>query len=83
MERIVQYLDEFEDLICAVMMAKERLRRAVQILVILAASMLLQTLGVLLALSRPPLALAAVSLMIVGMLYNAVTSRIPGDLAVS
>ena len=66
MERIVQYLDEFEDLICAVMMAKERLRRAVQILVILAASMLLQTLGVLLALSRPPLALAAVSLMIVG-----------------
>lgn len=83
MERIVQYLDEFEDLICAVMMAKERLRRAVQILVILAASMLLQTLGVLLALSRPPLALAAVSLMIVGMLYNAVTSRFPGDLAVS
>ena len=83
MERIVQYLDEFEDLICAVMMAKERLRRALQILLIVAASILLQTLGVLLALSRPPLALAAVSLMIVGMLYNVVTSRSPCELIAS
>ena len=73
MERIVQYLDELEDLIYIVLTQRERIRRALKIMIILAASFLVQAMGVLLALSQPPLALAAVSLMIVGMLYKFAT----------
>lgn len=77
MERLAQYLDELEDLVCAVLIMRERLIRAVRVLFVISTSFLLQLLGVLLALARPPLALAAVSLMIVGMLYNSATSRSP------
>lgn len=74
MERIVQYLDELEDLICAMLMVGETIRRVLQLLLVVAASLVFQTLGVVLALARPPLALAAVSLMIVGMLYRSVVA---------
>lgn len=83
MERIVQYLDELEDLVCAVLTMKERIRRALQILFVVVTSLLLQALGILLALSQPPLALAAVSLLIVGMMYKSVTSPITQELVVS
>ena len=58
MERIAQYFDELEDLVCAVLMARERIRRALVVMLIISMSLLLQSMGVLLALSRPPLALA-------------------------
>ena len=74
MERIVQYLDELEDLICAFLTIGERIRRALQMLLLVAASMIFQALGIVLALARPPLALAAVALMIVGMLYRSVVA---------
>ncbi len=83
MERIVQYLDELEDLVCAMLTMKERIRRALQILFVLITSLLLQALGILLALSQPPLALAAVSLLIVGMMYKSVTSPISRELVLS
>lgn len=83
MERIVQYLDELEDLVCAMLTIKERIRRALQILFVLVTSLLLQALGILLALSQPPLALAAVSLLIVGMMYKSVTSPISRELVLS
>ncbi len=83
MERIAQYFDELEDLVCAVLMARERIRRALVVMLIISMSLLLQSMGVLLALSRPPLALAAVSLLIVGMLFNAVTTRSTSDFAIS
>jgi hypothetical protein len=83
LERIVQYLDELEDLVCAMLTIKERIRRALQILFVLVTSLLLQALGILLALSQPPLALAAVSLLIVGMMYKSVTSPISRELVLS
>jgi hypothetical protein len=83
LERIVQYLDELEDLVCAMLTVEERIRRALQILFVLVTSLLLQALGILLALSQPPLALAAVSLLIVGMMYKSVTSPISRELVLS
>ena len=74
MERLAQYSDEFEELYYAIALVMERVRRALQISVVLAASFVVQFTGVLLALSQPPLALAAVSLTIVALLYRGATS---------
>jgi hypothetical protein len=73
MERLIQYLDDLEDLIYAGALVMERIRKAVFFGVLLLVSFTLQFLGILLALSRPPLALAVVSLTVVGMLYRGVT----------
>ena len=73
MERLVQYLDDLEDIYFATGLLMERLRRAIQMVVLLAISFIFQFLGILLALSRPPLAVAVVSLTVVGMLYRSVT----------
>lgn len=77
MERLVQYLDDLEDIYFATALVMERMRRAAQIFLLLAVSCGVQILGVLLALSSPPLALATVSLTVVGMLYRAVTVSHP------
>jgi len=73
MERLVQYLDDLEDIYFATALLMERVRRAAQICLLLVVSLGVQILGVLLALSSPPLALATVSLTVVGMLYRGVT----------
>jgi hypothetical protein len=73
MERLAQYLDDLEDLYYAAALLMERVRRALQVCLLIAASFLFQFFGVLLALSRPPLALAVVSLTVVGMLYRSAT----------
>jgi Zn-dependent membrane protease YugP len=73
MECLIQYLDEIEDAFYAIALVTERIRRGVQFTAILAISLLLQILGVMLALSQPALALGAVALMSVGLLYRAVT----------
>ncbi len=78
MERLIQYLDDLEDIYFATALLMERIRYAAQIGLLLAISFAVQVLGVLLALSRPPLALAVVSLTVVGMLYRAVTGGHPG-----
>ncbi len=83
MERIAQYLDELEDLVYAFFIVKERLLRVLRVVLMMVTSLLLQALGVLLALSQPPLALAAVSLMVVGMLYNFATTRSQSGFAAS
>jgi len=77
MERLVQYLDDLEDIYFATALVMERMRRAAQIFLLLAVSFGVQILGVLLALSSPPLALATVSLTVVGMLYRGVTVSHP------
>ena len=75
MERLAQYLDDLEDLYYAIALLMERILRATQFCLLLLASFLFQFLGILLALSRPPLALAVVSLTVVGMLYRGVTGN--------
>jgi hypothetical protein len=77
MERLLQYLDDLEDIYFATALLMERVRSAVQLGLLLTVSFAIPFLGVLLALSRPPLALAVVSLTVVGMLYRGVMGAHP------
>lgn len=79
MERLVQYLDDIEDLYCAALVVMERIRNVMQLCLLLVASFAVPFLGILLALSRPPLALAAVSLAVVAILYRAATHSYPAQ----
>lgn len=83
MERLVQYLDDLEDLICAIPLITEQFRRAVLRVLFLLASIGLQVAGVILALIQPPMALAIVMLLLVGMLHRAVVIPIPPPLSVA
>jgi len=76
-ERLLQHLDDLEDLIYAAPLIAEQLRRAIQRILFLLASIVLQIAGVILALSHPPLALAVVTLMLVALLYRAVIVPMP------
>ena len=77
MERLVQYLDDLEDLIYAAALQAERIRQALQFLLFMAASAALQVVGIFIALRNPPLAVAVVSLLLVGMLFRAVIAYSP------
>jgi uncharacterized membrane protein YgaE (UPF0421/DUF939 family) len=79
MERIAQYLDDLEDLVYAVALVAERLRRAVRRIVAVFLALAMLALGFLLALSQPPLALAAVSLLMVTALYRAAVGNARGN----
>ena len=83
MERMIQYLDDLEDLIYAAPLIAEQFRRAVLRVIFLLASIGLQAGGVILALYQPPLALAIVMLLLVGMLYRAVIVPVPRTVIVS
>jgi len=76
-ERLLQCLDDLEDLIYAAPLIAEQLRRAIQRILFLFASIVLQIAGVILALSHPPLALGVVTLMLVALLYRAVIVPMP------
>ncbi len=81
MERLLQYLDDLEDVIYAVPLIAEQMRRAIQRILFLLGSIFLQAAGVILALSHPPLALAVVMLLLVGMLFRAVVVPVRRGLA--
>jgi hypothetical protein len=78
MERIAQYLDDLEDLIYAVALTAERVRRVFRKLVTVLLALGTLALGFLLALSQPPLALAAVALLMVTALYRAAVGNARG-----
>jgi hypothetical protein len=80
-ERLVQYLDELEDLVYVVPLIAEQFRRAAQRILFLLGSIVLQVGGIILALYQPPLALAVVMLLLVGLLFRAVVIPIPQTLA--
>ena len=77
MEQFIQYLDDIEDFVYAVALARERIRHAVRFLVFLCTSLAIQAGGVLLALESPPIAVACASLALVGMLYRGVVYNVP------
>ena len=81
MERFLQYLDDLEDLIYVVPLIAEQLRRAIQRIFFLLGAICLQVAGVALALNHPPLALAIVALLLVGLLLRAVVLPVPQALA--
>ena len=77
MELFVQYLDDLEDVIYAFALLAERIFQAIKFFLFVSVSVGFQVLGILLALASPPLAVAAASLLIVGMLYRGVVHNIP------
>ena len=83
MERLIQYLDEIEDLFCVAPLIAEQLRRAIQRILFLLGSISQQIAGIVLALKHPPLALAIATLLLVGLLFRAVMIPVPQALAAS
>jgi hypothetical protein len=75
MECLLQYLDDLDDLVGMLGLTALRIRRAVKAIVLMSVTLSLQLFGIALALTQPPLALAAVSLLSVVMLYRAVVSH--------
>ncbi len=65
MERLIQYLDELDDLFYAVPLISEQVRRVLQRVLFLLGLISLQIVGVILALNHPLLALTVVSLLLV------------------
>jgi membrane protein YdbS with pleckstrin-like domain len=82
-ERLIQYLDEMEDFFYAALLIVEQVRRAIQRILFLLGSVSLQIAGIVLALTQPPLALAVVALLLVGLLFRAVVIPAPQALAAS
>jgi hypothetical protein len=80
MERIAQYLDDLEDLIYAIALKWERIRSKLRFSVLVAAGIVLQALGILIALSDPPLAMAVAALLAVYLLNHGIVFRAPGDI---
>jgi len=79
MELFVQYLDDLEDLFYAFALKWERIRRTVRFALFIAASVSFQILGIFLALSHPPLAVAMAALLLVGLLYRGAVLYSPGS----
>lgn len=77
MECLIQCLDEIEDICYAIALVVERIRQAVKSLLVFALSAMLPAGGVLLAMTHPPLGLAAAFLALSGLLYNAVVDLAP------
>ncbi len=74
MERMLQYLDDIDDLLGAVGLVYERLRSLFLKLVSLLASLSMVALSVVLALESPTLALAIGLLLSLVLLYRIVSS---------
>ena len=77
MERLVQYLDDLEDLFYALALKAERIRQTLQFFLFMAGAAALQVFSVFIALRNPPMAVAVASLLMVGMLFRAVVGPAP------
>jgi hypothetical protein len=75
MEFLLQYLDDLDDFVGMFALAAERIRRTVKALLLMSVTLAIHLFGVMLALIQPPLALALVSLLAVGMLYRAAVNH--------
>lgn len=74
MERIVQLLDDLDDLVAMVGLLSERLRNVV---LLIAGGLSMLTLlvgGIVLGLMHPPIALATALILFMALLYQSVTS---------
>lgn len=74
MERLMQWLDDLDDLVYMVGLVGERFRRGLRSLLMTGFVLSIQIGGVLLALRHPPLALATAMLLFVSLFYHSVTS---------
>jgi hypothetical protein len=74
MERLIQWLDDLDDLVYMVGLVGERFRRGLRSLLMTGFVLTIQIGGVLLALRHPPLAMATAMLLFVSLFYHSVTS---------
>jgi hypothetical protein len=74
MERLVQWLDDLDDLVYMAGLASESFRRGLRSLLMASFLLTIQIGGVLLALRHPPLAMATAMLLFVSLFYHSVTS---------
>jgi len=75
MEFLLQYMDDLDDFVGMLALAAERIRRSVEVLLLTCVTLAIQLFGVMLALTQPPLALAVISLLAVGLLYRAAVNH--------
>ncbi|MDH3615256.1 MAG: hypothetical protein OEQ90_02170 [Gammaproteobacteria bacterium] len=80
MERLLQCMDDFDDLMGAIGLVYERLRRLLLTMLALIIGLASLVSGVLLALVHPRIALATCLLLFVTLLYRVVTSTPSGRL---
>ncbi len=76
MERLIQYLDDLDDLIGMIGLVAERIRSLFVALLSCASIIAVAVPGVWLALVNPPLALATSTILFVMLLYRTVTAPI-------
>lgn len=74
MERLIQYLDELDDLIGMIGLVAERIRSLFLALLSCVSIVAVAVPGVWLALVNPPLALASSTILFVTLLYRTVTA---------
>ncbi|MDH3619725.1 MAG: hypothetical protein OER91_02455 [Gammaproteobacteria bacterium] len=74
MERVLQYLDDLDDLYGAFGLVWENLRRTMLKLVSIAMVLAVAACGITLALAHPPIALATSTMLFVTLLYRSVTT---------
>ena len=77
MERLAQYWDDLDDFVGAIALISEKLRTIGFALLFVAAGLVLHVGGVWLALTHPPLASAAGTVLFVTLLYKLATSGAP------
>lgn len=83
MEVLLQYLDDIDDIIGAIALLFERIRRALLTIFTLLMAATAVASGVLLALLHPRAALATCVLLLVALLYRMVTVQRPGQAPVA
>ena len=83
MERMLQYLDDLDDIVGAFGLVYERIRRLLLALCTVTVSLALVASAVWLALIHPPSALAACLMLFVTLLYRSITMPSRGGLQAS
>ena len=74
MERVLQYWDDLDDLVGALYLKADYMRSLALFTLAAAALCLLQLGGILIALVKPPLAMAIVMILLVTLLYRTATN---------
>jgi amino acid permease len=74
MERLLQYLDDLDDLFSTIGLLAERIRSVLWLLFSAAMVLIVVVGGILLALAEPPLALATAIILFVTLLYRSATA---------
>jgi len=74
MERVLQYWDNLDDLVGALYLKADYMRSLAFFALATAAICLLHLGGILIALTKPPLAMAIVTLLLVTLLYRTATN---------